>query len=159
MQLPQVKKGLEVLEGQDETLSLLWCKQKLLGLSGFPIQYGDVNLCGPASPMHTCDTDALDMHKCMSSLAYTDTCKQPVHTCTSTCKPLCEACRQKVTNKFKFVIVEALVGQKLLQEGHHLAGAILVCLWHVDISQVQHQLARCLQQACFHQPDTFGIRS
>lgn len=76
-----------------------------------------------------------------------------------TCKPLFEACRQKVTNEFKFVIVEALVSQKLLQEGHHLAGAILVCLWHVDIPQVQHQLARCLQQPNLNQADIFGMRS
>lgn len=49
-----------------------------------------------------------------------------------------------LTNEFKLVIVEALVCQDLLQICHDLAGAILVCLWHVEIPQVQNKLARGL---------------
>lgn len=44
-----------------------------------------------------------------------------------------------LTNELKLVIVEALIGEELLQERHHLAGAILVCLWHVDVFQVQYK--------------------
>ena len=49
-----------------------------------------------------------------------------------------------LTNKLQLV-VEALIGQQLLQESHDLAGPILVCLWQIYVPQEEHQFARCLQ--------------
>lgn len=50
-----------------------------------------------------------------------------------------------LTDELKLVIVEALIGEDLLQECHDLACAILVTLWHVEVSQVQYKFGGSLQ--------------
>ena len=49
--------------------------------------------------------------------------------------------RSDLTYKLQLAVVEALICEQLLQESHDLAGAILVCLWQVDVTQIQHQFA------------------
>ncbi len=46
-----------------------------------------------------------------------------------------------LTHKLQLVVIEALVREQLLQESHDLTGAVLVCLWQVDVTQIQHQFA------------------
>lgn len=46
-----------------------------------------------------------------------------------------------LTHKLQLAIMEALISEQLLQESHDLTGAILVCLWQVDVTQIQHQFA------------------
>jgi hypothetical protein len=48
-------------------------------------------------------------------------------------------CKQSnLTHKLQLAVIEALVSEQLLQESHDLTGAILVCLWQVDVAQIQH---------------------
>ena len=57
-----------------------------------------------------------------------------------------QALEERITDEFQLVIVEAFVSEQLLQEGHDLARSILVCLRQVDVPQIKHNLAWCLQQ-------------
>ncbi len=46
-----------------------------------------------------------------------------------------------LTHKLQLAVIEALIREQLLQESHDLTGAILICLWQVDVTQIQHQFA------------------
>ena len=46
-----------------------------------------------------------------------------------------------LTHKLQLAVIKALVSEQLLQKSHDLTGAILVCLWQVDVTQIQHQFA------------------
>ena len=46
-----------------------------------------------------------------------------------------------LTHKLQLAVIKALVSEQLLQKSHDLTGAILVCLWQVDVAQIQHQFA------------------
>ncbi len=47
----------------------------------------------------------------------------------------------KLTHKLQLAIIEAFVREQLLHKSHDLTGAVLVCLWQVDVTQIQHQFA------------------
>ena len=53
-----------------------------------------------------------------------------------------------LTNELQFVIIEALVGQQLLQEGYDLHGAVLIGLGQIYVPQVQDQTFGILQASC-----------